>query len=652
MIRLHAVSPENELRVAQRLADSISLAWPEIAASTHDFVDVLVGIRTPTDVDILVIVDLAKPHEIAPHPRRMGGLSPAASVRQAFFAIEVKQLDRDCYNRIGNQLFPVYDGRQESRSVAAQARDAAHGLGQFARQRGFDPFVYSVAWLTDVHESDLRDIEPMVLGAEANWLDLLDVAAQQSIGALERPSPNMSVAVRIIRERFLTTRKESSRDRARVERLSRDLASRATVDELVQRAGKRQICLVGRGGSGKTTSLALLAARLAESGNRVLILTFHLTLRSDIAHLVASLSRKAAIPEDRIQVETMMSFVLSALGALGVAPPVNGTTIDYAALDGVLDETRLLLVGDAGDPDGDVEKLRTLQPERFAWDYVFVDEAQDCTNSERDVLRALYGHRRFVLADGVDQLVRRQVPCDWNEGIPSGERLVHYLDSSLRMLRNVAIFVNAFAQGLGFELWRIAPREELPGGRVLIVTGNPIGKPFLQAIKAAARGNKADLVDCLMCLPPKHGNDDRARLEFLAAAESAGVPTWDGTDAAVRASATAGLEALRLVRYDSCRGLEGWITVALDIDQFVESKERYPNLHPDDPVIAAQIVADRWTLIPLTRAVHTLVITIQDEQSRIAHVLREVTSDSSFPRGIVEWVSAEECAARMTPVAS
>jgi len=396
----------------------------------------------------------------------------------------------------------------------------------------------------------------------------------------------------------------------------------------------------------------LLAARLAESGSRVLILTFHLTLRSDIAHLVSSLSQKAAIPDDRIQVETMMSFVLSALGALGVAPPINGGAIDYAALDGVLDETRQLMLGEFDDPNGDVERLRSRRPERFAWDYVFVDEAQDCTNSERDFLRALYGHRRFVLADGVDQLVRRQVPCDWHAGIPAAERLVHHLDSSLRMLRNVAIFVNAFAQGLGFELWRIAPREELPGGRVLIVTGDPVGIPFLQAIKAAARGNKADLVDCLICLPPKHANDDSARIGFLAAAEAAGVPTWDGTDAAVRASATAGLEALRLVRYDSCRGLEGWITVALDIDQFVESKERYPNLHPDDPAIAAQLVADRWTLIPLTRAVHTLVITVQDERSRIAQVLREVTTDPSFPRGIVEWVSAEDCAARLTPPAA
>ena len=649
MVRVTAVSPENELPIARRLAASITASWPRIAQSSRDFVDVLVGIRTPTDIDILVVVDLTEPAEIAPHRRRLGGMSAPSSIQHAFIAIEVKQLDRDCFARVGNQLFPIYEGRQESRSVAVQARDAALGLQKFARQRGVSPFVFSVAWLTEVGEEDLREIEPMVLGSNADWLSILDVAVQQNAAALEHPAVDMVRAPQMIRERFLSTRKESARDRARIERLSRDLASQSTVDELVRRTGSAQIRLIGRGGSGKTTSLALLAARLAETGSRVLILTFHLTLRSDIAHLISALSRKSGIPEDRIQVETMMSFLLSALGALGVAPPTAGAAIDYSALDAVLDDTRHVMIGAFGDPAGDACGIRRANAERFEWDFVFVDEAQDCTNSERDFLRALYGHRRLVLADGVDQLIRRQVACDWDAGIPKDERLIHRLDSSLRMLRNVATFVNAFAKALEFDLWRIAPLEELPGGRVLIVTGNPVDPAFVSAIAGAAKENKADLVDCLVCLPSRRAADDSARIDFLAAAQAAGVPTWDGTDSAVRQSATAGVNALRLVRYDSCRGLEGWITVALDIDQFVDTKERYPNLHPDDPAMEPQLVANRWTLIPLTRAVHTLVITVRDEHSRIAQALREASNDPSIPRGTVEWVKAQDCATRLMP---
>ena len=57
--------------------------------------------------------------------------------------------------------------------------------------------------------------------------------------------------------------------------------------------------------------------RLAEAGDRVLILTFHRALQSDIAHLVDGLLRPTGIASNRILVETATTFFLSALTALG-----------------------------------------------------------------------------------------------------------------------------------------------------------------------------------------------------------------------------------------------------------------------------------------------------------------------------------------------
>jgi hypothetical protein len=350
----------------------------------------------------------------------------------------------------------------------------------------------------------------------------------------------------------------------------------------------------------------------------------------------------------RIYVETMMSFVLSALTALGASIPQTGGNLDYNALDGVLDETRALLVGSPDGTSGDAARLRSDNPERFAWDHVFIDESQDCSDSERDFLRALYGHRRFVLADGVDQLVRRQVACDWNLGIATQERVVQRLDTSLRMLRNVATFVNCFARAIGFDHWRIEPQEDLPGGRVIIATGNAVSADLLRAIVSAAGLQKADPVDCLICVPPK-GADGDLRARLLAAGESANIPMWDGTVAEQRASETAGDDALRLVSYASCRGLEGWITVALDIDDFAANKLRYPNLNLNDAPVDADIVVARSLLIPLTRAVHTLVLTVRDPNSRVAAQLREATEDPAMPRGVVEWVDARSLARTLAP---
>ena len=45
MIALLAVSPENELRVAQRLQDSMERAWPYVAASRRERIDILVESR-------------------------------------------------------------------------------------------------------------------------------------------------------------------------------------------------------------------------------------------------------------------------------------------------------------------------------------------------------------------------------------------------------------------------------------------------------------------------------------------------------------------------------------------------------------------------------------------------------------------------------
>jgi hypothetical protein len=648
MIKLHAISPENEMRVAEQLKILIMQAWPDVTESRRDHIDILVGLRLPADVDILVIVDLDRPHNVPSQIRRLGGSSAAATVQYGLIAIEIKQLDTSRFDRIGNQWFPVYNGVREDRSVSKQAFEGALSVATFGRQLGQRSFVHNIAWLTEVDDDELREIDTMVLGRNATWFTILDAAMQQHPLASQDATADLVQSMMIIRERLLARRKESRRDRARVDRLSRDLASRAAVDELVSKAGSAQIRLVGRGGSGKTTSLALLAVRLAEAGDRVLILTFHKTLRSDIALLIASLGRLSGIPSDRILVETTMSFVLSALVALGMSIPVKGTAPDYDLLDGVLDETRSMLVGGPDDRIGDVARLRLEYPERFAWDHVFIDESQDCSDSERDFLRTLYGHRRLVLADGVDQLVRRQVACDWNQGIAAEDRFVKRFDSSLRMLRNVAMFVNCVARALGFDTWRVEPQESLPGGRVIIATGDAISPDVLQAVVRAAAQQRADPVDCLICVPAKTGGVDVCS-PLLDAATSAGIAIWDGTLPENRGSVPSDDDMLRVVRYDSSRGLEGWITVALNLDDFAANKTKYPNLNPNDPPIDADIVAARWLLIPLTRAVHTLVITIRDPQSAIAQQLREATEDPAMPSGVVEWVDAAALARTLAP---
>jgi hypothetical protein len=90
MIKIHLVSPENEARVAERLRDLIVQAWPDLAESRRDRIDILVGLRLPADVDVLVILDLDSAREVPPQVRRLGGSSPAAMVQYGLIAIDGK----------------------------------------------------------------------------------------------------------------------------------------------------------------------------------------------------------------------------------------------------------------------------------------------------------------------------------------------------------------------------------------------------------------------------------------------------------------------------------------------------------------------------------------------------------------------------------
>jgi hypothetical protein len=64
----------------------------------------------------------------------------------------------------------------------------------------------------------------------------------------------------------------------------------------------------------------------------------------------------------------------------------------------------------------DISELIKRDPADFLWEIVFVEEGQDWPANEIDILRAIYGPERIVVADGVDQFIRGSV-ADWAGGL-------------------------------------------------------------------------------------------------------------------------------------------------------------------------------------------------------------------------------------------
>jgi hypothetical protein len=103
---------------------------------------------------------------------------------------------------------------------------------------------------------------------------------------------------------------------------------------------------------------------------------------------------------------------------------------------------------------------------------------------------------------------------------------------------------------------------------------------------------------------------------------AAGRKVWAATYVDVREHFPTDRDALRIVQYDSCRGLEELTVINYAFDEFSEYKYRQWIAAPElgnlfaAPEERAGLFASRWALFPLTRAMDTLVINVTSQQSR------------------------------------
>jgi hypothetical protein len=167
------------------------------------------------------------------------------------------------------------------------------------------------------------------------------------------------------------------------------------------------------------------------------------------------------------------------------------------------------------------------------------------------------------------------------------------------------------------------------------------GEPaFASSLAAAARAGSADPLDCLICVPPDRIEtaDGRRRARIADAFVHAGFSCWDACDSSARDLVPESREVWRIVPYDSCRGLEGWITVAWDLDAFYARRKERPHMQASDSG-SPELVAGRWLMTVLTRSVHTLVVILRDPSSELAAILRAAAE--RMPKGVVEWVGGK-----------
>ena len=122
---------------------------------------------------------------------------------------------------------------------------------------------------------------------------------------------------------------------------------------------------------------------------------------------------------------------------------------------------------------------------------------------------------------------------------------------------------------------------------------------------------------------------------------------WDACSTDVRENYPTDRDALRIVQYDSCRGLEGWTVINYAFDDFFDYKRRqFLSSPPDSGGLfdtaedLAVAYAAQWAMIPITRAMDTLVINVSKRPCRLKDALRSVFEMRS---DFVAWQVVADC---------
>jgi hypothetical protein len=562
-------------------------------------------------------------------------------------AIEVKSHPSERIRFEGNRvLVQHYDPiarKDDWRGATDQNLKQVNALRKYVlKHQQESPYFIPAVWLRNLACSDLPILDHNFLAGVPSATDLLSLLVRYRANEMraDLPRPWQNSFLRCTRDDnardlcgaidiFTKGLIPSQLDRSKIERITKQ----AITDEgpkYLDKLGQQLLVFSGRGGSGKTVRLLQVAYRLKwDVGARVLILTYNRALATDLRRLLHLMGLRDGLDEATIRMQTSEQYFWELLQAWGMAPtPAAGAPFphdDYVTGKRDLAELLRGITPDALRQ----ESAWKGNPSLFHWDIVMVDEAQDCPDEERDLLAAIFTPERLVIADGVDQLVRRDGRCDWNRLAEAGRRQIVPLRKALRLKSNLCRFVEAFVTKAGLD-WDLKLNEDVAGGKVILIDGS-YDTSMHDEIMSLHRiaGNKP--IDALFCVTSggaAHHADIGRRLEGW------GHAVWDGTSDASKDSIPESLEQFRIVNYKSCRGLEGWTVVCLDFDRFLEQQaieaSRLTGTTYETREEFAARYASRWGMIPMTRAIDTLVLQVNGKSFWGGQLLELASSRSDY----------------------
>lgn len=640
MIEVIGEDGSAEHEVGLMLASAFAKLWPGIETSpvNEEAIKIAAGVKLSgqkiSDIDVVVVGSLRTRRHIvakAGSSDSYGNSITGAKIRVRSFviAVEVKDHSGDRISCEAGGVKVYYaNGWKDATS---QNEDQKYALRNYLRDMtGTEAWVQRCLVLRGIQELPKhRGIQQPVAGAVAATFDAATfLLATANVGGVQKQggeyvisSSNEEVMEAILSDGLLKQLRPSNLDRRRMDRIA---ARPVEARELAAMLGTKRIHLRGNGGTGKTVLLLQSAYEaFLERGARTLVLTYNTALAADIQRTLALMGISGGGEAGGITVRTVMSFMYAWLEQLGLSIDEG---ISFENYEAKCAEARRYLAEGAV-TFSDVASIKEKGSQEFSFDGIIVDEAQDWPADEAGLLTDLYGAELIALADGLSQLIRGSA-TDWKspkDGEFAGG--MKSLREGLRMKASLCRFANAVADEAGFQ-WHVTPNKQAAGGRVIVMYGDYSRQGHLQRSLLSSAIQDGNLpIDMLHCVPPSsiEASNGRRGSKLAAAFARQGWESWDGVDDVVRKSFPRSAGELRIVQYESCRGLEGWTVVLDGLDEFWDRK-REEALKESSYPAEAESVAWRWCMIPMTRPIDTLVITIRNKESMLARVLAKVSS--------------------------
>ncbi|WP_026989280.1 DNA/RNA helicase [Fodinicurvata sediminis] len=650
---IEILGPEGtaEFESALTVKDALVGIWPEIdtTSTDEDHIKIAAAVKLSghkvSDLDVVVVGCFRKPRYIVPTRTVYDAegnriLGAKIRVRSFIASIEVKDHPAEDIMIEAGGVSVRYGAMWKSATEQNEAQ--RYSLLEHLRDvTAANPWIYRCLLLRGIDQlpKTRGRIQPAAGAVPAHFDATSLLVAMASVNGIRKSgkeyvisSADEGVMDLVLNDGLFQPLMPSRLDRKRMDRL----AARPTeAKKLGQLLGEHRVHLRGHGGTGKTILLLQSAYEaFLQQGKRCLVLTYNTALAADIQRTLALMTIPGEGDGGGIRIRTVMSFMYAWLKRLGVMEEGELEQADYE------EQCReaLRFLREEAISSSDIVDAKASDFLQFDYDAILIDEAQDWPQAEADLLCHLYGGSSISLADGIEQLVRG-APTNWKSSVSGQPKLGHrYLETGLRMKSNLCSFANIVAEEAGLQ-WRISTNRDAVGGRIMIIMGDYRDKTKLQRSILSSSLEAGNMpIDLLHCVPPSGVIEAReGRYSRLAESFNAsGWNVWDGVDVSTRRQFPRSAEAMRIVQYESCRGLEGWAVVLDGLDEFWELKKSggkklatQQELVSSDLDSYAEILAWRACMIPLTRPIDTLVITLRESSSTLAKSLLSLSATHS-----------------------